>query len=233
MSGTTVAAIRQAQAPQTHRLQKEARKIRSGLQVTVKISSDGDFTARKRLLLPKMETLMRRGDRCDLLSYTLPLQNWFRVFFRNNSHKAVLLCPTHIDGRNVKLEMPTFTVQPGEERDLPLSLVLFPGEREQRLSVYGENNHMLLELRFNPSTDRESFSLAREDPETEESETESDSEYFDAHEPTPPSALAVVPVPSYHRRIAAKNAFDPTKHAGDTVKTDARLGRMHALLTAI
>ena len=190
MSGTTVAAIRQAQAPQTHRLQKEARKIRSGLQVTVKISSDGDFTARKRLLLPKMETLMRRGDRCDLLSYTLPLQNWFRVFFRNNSHKAVLLCPTHIDGRNVKLEMPTFTVQPGEERDLPLSLVLFPGEREQRLSVYGENNHMLLELRFGCLKDEpETFSLAPEDPETDDS----DSDDYKPPVPKPTSALAVAP----------------------------------------
>jgi hypothetical protein len=223
---------------QTQKLQKGARKIRSGLQPAVKISSDGDFAATTKLSLPKLEVLMRRQDKCDLVSYTLPVDNWFRVFFRNASNRTVLLCPVHIDAKNVKLEVPSLTVQPGQERDIALSLVVYAGERDQRMEIYGENKIMLLELRFSPSTDRESFSLAREDPETERSESESDSEYFDAPEPTPTtppaptSALAVVPVvkPSYHRTIAAKNAFDPTKHAGDTMKTDARLGRMQALL---
>ena len=104
------------------------------------------------------------------------------------------------------------------------------------MEIYGENKIMLLELRFTasielPPESNVGFSLAREEWSSTD---ESDSQYFsdDNESPVPtPPPLPVLPEPlSYRATLAARNAFKPELHQGETNKTDARLARMHALL---
>lgn len=154
---------------EAQKLQKKARKIRSGLHPAVKVSSTGEFRDARALTLPKMEILWRREDKCDLVTYMIPVNSsWFRVFFTNSSAHPRKLCPVHVDAAELKKELPSLTVPAGQERDIELTLAMFRGDKDQRMEIFGDNNIMLLELRFSClSSEPDTFYPALEDPESD------------------------------------------------------------------
>ena len=97
-------------------------------------------------------------------------------------------------------------VPAGQERDIELTLSMFRGDKDQRMEIFGDNNIMLLELRFSClSSEPDTFYPALEDPE-------SDSD--DDHKPLPAPPRVTR---SQTLKLAART-------------TDACLVRMQALL---
>lgn len=206
------------------KLHKKALKLRSKLHPAVKISCNGEFTQPWCLSAPSDEHLRRRRDACDLTTYSIPTsRSWFRVFIMNSSHKAVKLCPVHYNAKGQKKELPSITVQPYQEGEIPFNLNKFQNEADESMQIFGDSTEMLLELCFRGVASRDVYYPCQEYPDRD------DDAYFSADDgprtPRAVSALAVLPQESYRQRIARTTTFDPNLH-----DQAASLDRMHALL---
>jgi len=207
-------------------MRKMAIKLGRELTPMVKISDNDNFKGKESL--PYEELLERRQDSCNRITYSIRT-DWcyFMVFIKNTSSKPVELFPVRIDALGNKRKLDSITVKNNEWTVVPLILDQ-PDAAEHSMQILDANGFMMLDLRFRGVPTRDEFRKAQQylDPFP-------DDEYFSAEEgpptprePTPVSALAVVPPRSWREELRRKNAFDPLLHHG----TRAQFDRMHALL---
>lgn len=206
------------------KMHRKALELGRKLRPAVKISSDNDFT--KHVSEPYDEHLHRREDRCNLTTYSIR-SDWcyFRVFITNTSRHPVELFPVRIDARGNKRPLASFTVQPQQEGDVPVTLEKHSNPDEDGMQILDANGNILLELRFRGVPARDEFRKA-----VEHQDAFSDESYYSAEEgpltPRPVSALAIVPHRNtYWADTRRKNAYKPELHG-----TGAQLERMCRLL---
>ncbi len=208
-------------------MRRRALKLGQKLLPVVKISTDEDFTVHS---LPYNENLCRRPDKCNITTYWIREDlSYFRVFITNTTNEPVELLPVLVDSSGKRTVVASITVQPHQEGVVPPILDKFRDLHETGMEIFGADGFMLLELRFRGARAVDEFHKA-----AEYHHAISDDEYFSAEEgrlperePTPVSALAVVPYRNtYFQDIRRMNAFKPHLHHG----TRAQFDRMHALL---
>ena len=208
-------------------MRKKAIKLGRELIPTVQISDNDNFKGKTSL--PYEEHLERRQDMCNRTTYSIRTDwSYFMVFIKNTSSKPVELFPVRIDALGNKRKHESITVKANEHAVVPLILEQ-SDPAEHSMQILDANGFMMLELRFRGVPTRDEFHKA-----AEYHDAFSDDAYYSAEEgplperePTPVSALAIVPYRSYRAGVHRKNVYDPNLMLG---KTRAKFDHMHALL---